>query len=328
MKEITEFTDLWFKDCFHMSLIPAVNHAIGNAECLMFNQLYFFKYVNNVISIDIKEFNSIYDIMTEKKIDNMPFFTIYDIWEFVEWAFRTKHYVVVGVDNYYEPMRLDTFMKKHQGHSFLVYKVNSDKTINVFEQPFFFSNDYKKYKMDYKTLIQCYESYREHRDDENFFNKPLTDACCINSKQPSACIISSRRCKQEKIDMEARKLYLKNMKNEMDMLVNSINAIKLFSLEFDRIYLESKMNKEKLELIEGINEIIISKKVELYLFKKLFSSNHLIDKQKRNIDSWNQVRVILAKRIYTEKDNIESIKQCKKMLDEIYQNELMILQMF
>lgn len=325
MNKINPFTDVWFKDCYHMALIPAVVNSLGNADCLLFNQYFTYKKMGDIITAETCEFESVYDILTNKNIDVMPFVTVYDIIQFVRYAIRTNHCIIVGVDSYYVPMRRDTYNKKHQGHSLLVCGIEDTKEkVTIIEQRFFASSDYRPYTIDYSCLEICYKEYIKNRNNKDFFYKYLTRASCIEGVQPSACLISARRLSTAECDMQDREKFLKRIKIKTADIYSSLKVVEAFEREYERIYKNcSYETLSNTSLISGISEIILAKNMEAYIWKQLIAMNiDLYETYTSISDLWGQVRALLSKHMYTGNINLQHMEIGAELLKRIRIQEL------
>ena len=159
--KIKPFRDIWFKDCFHMALIPPVIHNLGNADCLIFNHIWRYGYEDNSLLGHLKEFGNVYEILNSKGIKCIPLTNHEeDISGFVIDKLNNNNFVIVGVDNYYERIRKDFYNIKHSGHSILINGYDESKSFFAIEQPFFYSYEYDICNVDVEDLKKAYLSYR------------------------------------------------------------------------------------------------------------------------------------------------------------------------
>lgn len=327
VEKIKPFNDIWFKDCFHMAFLPAIGHVLGNNECVLFNQLYLYHLNNYGITLKCREFHSLYDIAAKKNISCMPFIKVYDIAEFIQMAIRTGHFIIVGIDNYYEEIRKDFFQKKHQAHSVLLYGIEQslDTKVFVLDQPFFHSYAYQTYQMSFYNLINAYNSYVDRMKDNSFFANRLSHICCINSIQPSACLIYNNKLDNQETDRDSRFCFKRELiNNHKDIYIHLENILQYKNiLEESYSYtVTDPICGDK--IIEDLNNLILSKNVEFYVFERLFKA----DKGRKTLQSeiingWSFIRAAFSKARFSNKANKLHSEKCKMLCEDIYRNELL-----
>lgn len=132
------FSECWFKDCHHMALLPVVDELLGSYEYLLLNQIYYYE-ENDITGLNIKriDFLNIYDKL---ELNGISCQVLYgkNVISILQENLENSAYAIIGVDNYYESIRDDYFMKQHVAHSLLITKMNyKEKIATVLEQSYF-----------------------------------------------------------------------------------------------------------------------------------------------------------------------------------------------
>lgn len=316
--QINPFNTLWFKDCYHMAMLPVIVNNLGNAECILYNQFFTYDFSENGITVVSNDFTNLYDILTSKNIECMPFVKVYDLICFVKTAIQTNHCIIIGLDNYYEEIRRDLYMIKHQAHSVLIHGIDTEKEIvNILEQPFFYSYDYKSCCLSFKSLEDGYNNFVERRDGnfKDFFYKQLTSISCIQGLLPSACIISVKEQKKKsKNDLQARERFIESIQSNISEIYEKIECINRFIEDFEKFYLLCNDENNQF-IVNNLSEVINNKLIEHYLYSTLFElESDILRLQKSIIIDWGGIRSILSKYMFSKKRiDTHIISSCEKL---------------
>ena len=302
--DIDAFDSVWFKDCFHMALIPVVNQLNGNADCVLFNQIFTYSYDSAALSISAHNFENLYSLLSQNNVTILPQVSVEDVVTFSRRYIENDYYIILGVDNYYESMRRDVYLKKHQGHSILLYGTSHvTGAFYMLEQPFSHSPNYKSYQISFDTARKCYESYVHKMNDSNFFEFGLASICRINNSTiPSLCLIEKKKNTQVEKDKSARNKYIRRMITNQELIRDSLSCISMFSDNIENLYVQSTNNKQtNEEIIKGMNQIIIAKNIELYLSRiSLSYENEMEYFLKEIISDFTSLRSYFAKLLYSQ----------------------------
>lgn len=323
--DINLFTEIWFKDCFHMSLIPIVKKVLGNADCLMFNQ-YFIYDIDNTGVIGLNnEFKNIYELLREKNVD-----ILYDygnnIIETINSLISSGFFVIVGIDNYYETVRTDSYMRQHNGHSIVICGLDYEKQIYyAIEQPYMFSFEYQFIQIPFLDIKKGFDSFLDNRKHgKDFFYNELSEATKIQGKYiPCFCAIKDKIINIQDVDKFSRQNFKQQLCINEQAIFKKLSCIKKYSKKIELYYdLYYKNSKTGSEQIKRICDIINNKKVEYYLFQKLdIVHEDIEEKNSFVIAAWSQIRNYIAKLQYSRKYSITHIKDIQIILQQIYVNE-------
>ena len=71
--------------------------------------------------------------------------------------------MVINIDFFYDKLRADVYQKRHGYHFLLIYGYDSEnRTFNIIDHNHANSYYYDDFVMDFETLIECYNGYREN----------------------------------------------------------------------------------------------------------------------------------------------------------------------
>lgn len=324
LKKPVLFKDIWVKDCFHMSFLPAVQTILGNADCVLFNQIFKYEKTENCLNFKPYDFQDIYTILKQQNINAIPAKQVEDICIYLKEQLQADNMIIVGVDNYYETVRRDCYHIKHNGHSVLVYGMDTDyEVFHIVEQPFFYSTQYTYYDMPFDSMKECYDSYVKHIDQEEFFYNKLTDTTLIHGRNPSVCSVGAAVQQKKSQDVNLRKFYIKRLKAEKQEIVDSLTSILAFADEFGGTYHEcNKESPFSLNIIKNLNDLINNKGLEIYLLKKTgIVSEELEQISSKIVKEWMELRMMLSKYMFSKNFNERHMLRGKEILKDIYELE-------
>ena len=317
---INPFNELWVKDCYHMSILPGVVYSEGNGEVVLFNQ--YFKYSLDKTSICYKayDYQNLYQkINTETNIvisaqTDRPI----NFHQFLKEKLLEKKVVVVGIDNYYEDIRSDCFLKKHSGHSVLVCGMDEEKKVyKILEQPFFYSYQYKSCEINFDTLEKCFNEFFKRKDCEDFFYNDLSEATRVNGEMPILCTMTIEEGDINPININERRRYQKNCIKKMNEIEEALEYITVYEEKFEELY--KNINESyNYSIIKDLNILINNKILEEYICEKLIHNKKIQLIVCNIIDNWKYIRMILSKKVFSRRENDMHIVEGIKRLKTIY----------
>lgn len=324
-----KYNEGWFKDCHHMALLHATSNLISEYDCLICNQVYYYvKDEQYGIQIERIDFFNVYDILPkfgiECEVQNES--SLRDI---LERGVNKNTYIIAGIDNYYESIRRDFFLKKHVAHSMLISEVNYKKSeVTILEQPLFFSHDYQFYKISIEELIKSNLSFNERKNDPHFFLKKLPDICKYKGNLPEISILKKREEKRVK-NIETKLCFMSKLLSYRKKVYCGIEYLNEFIEEIEAIIEKSIIDIEFGEkLIENLSAIIQGKTEELVAIKRVISMDVYPlyeNNQKKIITNWSMIRNYISKMIYSKKikdykiqDLLANILSCEYKNFEVF----------
>lgn len=324
--EIEPYREIWFKDCFHMALIPAVIHNLGNADCLLLNHYWQYNYCEYGLIGKLHEFQNVYSILNNNGIKCNPCIAIpHEINYFIKDELLKKNYVIIGIDNYYERIRKDYYNIKHSGHSILINGCDDFKRVyNVIEQPFFYSYEYDKYNIEYEDVNLAHLAYIDRINDDNFFYNKLTNITRIGDAIPIACTIASKKINSQKENLQVRSEYLTRILELEKEKINSLSSIEIFADNFNILYSFCiDENKISNQIIRNLNDIINMRQIENYLNKIVLGREFNLENLGKDIcKKLITIRTLIAKYMYSHIKQDFHINKGKDILKDLYNCEL------
>ncbi|MFR2794429.1 MAG: hypothetical protein ACLTBS_08150 [Eisenbergiella sp.] len=313
------FKDIWVKDCYHMSIIPAVLYVKGNADIILFNQNFKYKINEMGITYVCEDFGNIYDHLERNGIENFPLLEIQDIERFICDYLKKQYVVVVGIDNYYEEIRKDFFGKVHSGHSVLIHGMDcQNKIYNIIEQPFFYSPNYDYYQLSYASLKKAYFSFLNKKYEKDFFYNNLAPNTRIGNEIPSICALNISQRNINSRDTLAQKNFVIEVNSREEQYIESVKELIKIKNEFYEIYLNfNSENEYSLNFIKQLSILINNKSLEKYLYDRLEMVN-ITKYIKEIIEKWKYIRTILSKFMLKQIYKEEDINNSMLRLQEIY----------
>lgn len=303
-----------------MSILPGVIYSEGNGEVVLFNQ--YFKYSldnacicykacdnQNLYQKINKETNIVISAQTEKPAD---------FHHFLKEKLLQNTIVVVGIDNYYEDIRNDCFFKKHSGHSVLVCGMDEEKKVyKILEQPFFYSYQYKLFEISFDTLEKCFNEFFKRKDCVEFFYNDLSEATKVNGKNPVLCTMTIGKRKVNPININERKYYQKNWIKNRNEIEEMLECITEYEEKFEGLY-KNINEKNYLSIIKDLNILINNKILEGYICGKIIHNKKIQLHICNIIDNWKYIRMILSKKIFSQRGNEMHITEGIAKIKTIY----------
>ena len=323
MKEIilpiTPFNSLWFKDCFHMALLPVLSQILGNADCIKYNQFFHYVLTEEGIAGFNNEFNNIFKIMRYKDI-NFYLEPTNDIISEITQALLAKYYVVVGIDNYYEEKRKDFFNKEHNGHSITIFGSNIKKeSFWALEQPFFYSYNYSEMEIKQGNIELGYQSFLNNIENNDFFYNTLSPISRINGRDiPSSCFISGEDLSREKKDNLSISNYVNKYLENRQNIYKNLENIKLYERDFEYYYIKCADPTVGSKSINNLSKLINDKRIEFYLMNNIVNIGNGGNENNDVINYWTQIRSYISKFVYSHVINKEHIYICQQLIKDIY----------
>lgn len=294
ISNIYPFNDIFFKNCFYNSAFPIIKHFNRDVSTYLINSIPVFN-INSKLGIvsgycDTKE---IYDLLTDdgiicnyKTISENLLLDIKD-------SINKGRPVIIWVDCYYEPLRKDTYKKKHLGHTWLVYGYDDDnKQLNIIEHKYSDNLTYEKQIISYDDACICYKGYLEMRGEKSkysFYEFTMSD----DNKR----IMPLTEKQFIQICIQNHNIILKNESVTLEYINSLYMNLKNSIIEKDAYN----------DIIKDISEMLKVRQVEEYLFKSI--CNSLATILTELINAITELRVYLIKILYSgvKKDNFESI---------------------
>ena len=298
LENINPFVDIWYKDCFFMSLMHLLN--LQQKIYLLFNEFYIYS-KDSTLSIKTLKYDedNIFKLLPKIGLNCKYKMKISDIQSEIIKSLNNKEWIILAVDPFYEDIRKDAYKKLHIPHCLLIYGY-SQEVFYIVEQNYILSLHYKLGEISQKSLIESYNGFLEEvRKNSKYIGEDFPVECKIKSQFPTYFTIKNNN---KNIVIDVKKL-INFILNSIPILLDSLKALKKQENYLQKLYKKGE-EKQLTELISQINKIIIARKVDDFRFEKLTSNNQKILIQE-SVKNWTYLRTIFSKLLFSKKYNEE-----------------------
>lgn len=318
LEGIEPFNDVYYKSCFYNSLFPIVKYLGKDVSTFLVNQIIAYNYDDNLKTIPLSaSYRSIKDDSTildeigifarTKEVSN-------DIIHDITSSISEGRPAILWVDSYYEPIRDDTFQKKHLVHTWLVFGFNDTKReCHIIEHRHSDSLVYEKYVLGYDDVINSYEGFIDNLQSSMVEIPSYSDYS--NSKKESS--------RKKNGQVNHLHVFRENYLRYRDTVLEGLEGIKLFQKLYAMIIAdENTLSENVVPLIDCLNEVIKIKKVESCRARMVLNTKPDYARLVGEItDYWDFVRKQLARYMYTSAYKPENLTAIVKVIDTIYNLE-------
>lgn len=301
------FNDLIYKDCFYNALFPIVKHYHKSIDVFLGNDAIIYTNDGSVqnIDIDYKETTNIIDLINMYGIKTRQIVYSPDILQRMKEALVLQHPVIIRVDCYYLKERKDTYLTRHWPHTLLVLGYDDEKKIvNVFDQSDINALDFTDKQITYDEVYDAYEGL-----NANFI---------VDEKSPSFIEFEQEESISVLSEKKAKELFVENYMQYRSLKEEGFLVLEIFIHEFQTI---SKDQQWFLSHADGLavsfRNILNSKYVEEFRFKRLFAEEIEISRIQKLISLWRLCLNILEKYAYRKRYKAESVETILNSLQEI-----------
>lgn len=314
--DIKPFNDVFYKSCFYNSVIPIIRHYDRNILHVLINDVIAYSGEMDNFQVDYISIKSIEEIVKDMNIDVKYYGEKQDLIDEIKKSILNNNLVIIWADCYYEPIRKDTFNKKHISHTILINGFDEEEeTIQIIEHTHSDNLTYKQCSINGKDLETCYrkhfENFEERRGLPTYLEFSLNNKGNVRDKyldSPEYCL----------------EVYLKNVKDKKDDIKKGLEKLRQFVDYYGEVVLGEDVLKEKSdEMILSFNSIINASLVEMYKITHILGENHeLVSMSKKKIDMWNSLRTIIGKYKYSSIYKKEVLTNSINSIKTIYDIEL------
>lgn len=309
--DVQPFNVLFYKSCFFNSLFPVLNKFNTQAVLgLMVNDVAIYK-VNRLDEMDIVncEYLPVVepdDLLLTYGIETTPLFDVDNIVHELITSLDKGTLSVVWIDCFYEPGRTDTWARQHISHTLLIngYDVSS-RTFFVLEHPRLDSLHYRQTTIEFSDLEKSFDGYRLN------FHK---------GKEPVVYQFSKTFDPPKRELSSFHTVYAANQRLYVDEVMEGIRALSSFSHVVSELMALSPSSFRE-ELIRILNNIVNSKKAELYKFNALFPDATAGDRHRNLItqilEGWDTARATIVKQLLTRSTDNEKLQSVRSRLIKV-----------
>lgn len=309
---IEPFNDIFYRNCFYNSAFPIAIWFKKEIKSFLMNDVLIYHHcteeLNLALTTDYKTCRTLEDIMKEEGLQIKTKIICEDIISDILTSLSSHKPVIVWVDCFYEPIRVDTYQKKHITHTILVYGYDySTETFHIIEHKHRDNLSYDKRQLHKDDLIKAYHGFLEN------FNQDMN----------RESFYEFRSIANKNIEKDYQKEFLYNLSCNKDEIERGLKEFKVFTQRFElAINHKDDIDKQMDVILHNMNEIINTKKVEKYKLEILRLTNTkpmLILEE--IIENLVFIRNICAKYVFSRSYHISMFRDCHFRLMKIYELE-------
>lgn len=318
LDNIEPFNDVFYRSCYLNSLIPIVRHFNRDIMPFLVNEIIAYQYkpgdMQNILQYMLVE--PIEKILDDIGIKSVSTVDDNNLCDRINTAISNGRPVVLWIDCFYSPVRVDAYNKKHFEHCILVYGYDNEKSVySVIEHNHRDNLSYEKKLIPYQDVVNCCRGYID-----DFYGKKVDMP--VYSEYYSVCSASAKVENRE--ESEAYKhIFNMNMTKKKEEIFEGILSLKSYCKDFESITGNEELLKKHAESIfSGLNNVLNIKRVERYRLQKLYTKEfEAIGMLDEIIADWTEVRKIIAKYFYSSVYKKESFSFAQEKLKEIIEKE-------
>ncbi len=312
------FNEVFYRSCFLNSLFPVLKHFNKSIIPFLINDTVVYSYKRGEMK-NIAEYLPVKPVEKLLEEADLSFSTKTDSSRLVEdiiSAISKGCPVIVWIDCFYLPVRMDMYRKNHWDHCILVYGYDDkSETLNIIEHRHKDNLSYEKRVIKYRDLIDCCKGYLD-----NFYitknDMPCYFEFYTSQENPVSSVDSGSTD-------EYRRIFSENMLKKKDTIFAGLETLKAFSEDFRHVVCcEPILIKNAEGILAGLNDLINAKQVERYRLNKLFGEGFgplvLLD---GIIDKWFSVRKVVAKYVFSSVYKEESMIGAAETVSQIHTQE-------
>ncbi|MDR2045184.1 MAG: amino acid adenylation domain-containing protein [Clostridium sp.] len=308
LEGIQPFNEIFYRSCFYNSAFPILLWYGREPLSLLVNELLIYRCDTQAavprLQTDYRTCRSLEEIMREEGIRLRTKTVCEDLISEIRSSLLAREPVIVGVDCFYEPIRADTFQKKHIFHTLLVYGYQEDtESFHVIEHRHRDNLSYEKRLLHQEDLGKACRGFREN------FNQDLSMAAFYQFR-----LTGARKGKKN-----AWETYFYNVKNHRKELEKGVLELKVFSRSFAEMVSQEDTCRRKMDtVVEDFNAVINAKKVERYKLRRFRQPvSDMLSVLEEVIEKWSHVRNVCAKYTYSQTYRPEVFRDCCAVLEDI-----------
>lgn len=350
LNNIEPFNNIFYKLCFNSSFFPVAYFLNKNEMPILINDVTAYSYDKDGwsgFSVDYIAHKHFLDLLENERIKYENRNTDESLTENVCGSIDRGRPVILWVDCFFDPLRRDTYLKKHLPHTILVYGYNKEeKLFNVIEHKYRYSLSYTKSVIKFSDLNNCYEGQEvnlgkcgipkyegcnkecgyQHSSDykkkcgflrlanlesREAFNGYYEFYNDTNEQMPS---------KREITNLE---LYSNNLLNNRERIIKGIDSFNNFVKQINALVSdEDELFRSSQSLLDIFNEIINAKLAERYKILRIEGFNiEFVAALDEMIGLLNFIRNILTKYIYSSVYNKDKFNEMIEGLENVFQYE-------
>lgn len=353
--KIEPFCDIFYKLCFNNSFFPVVRF-LGKRELpFLINDIFFYKLEKgedwDKFSVEYSSHNYFEDLLEYEGIkfeardncDNI----VDDACESID----KGRPVLIWIDCFYDPLRNDTYHKRHMVHTLLIYGYNKeDKVFQIIDHKYRYSLSYAKHTISFRDLTNCYEGqlvnvykcgvpnfntcerkcgYPDSADYRNNceFLKVANFKCKNEFKNYYEFYIddnnSAGKHTLKEVGASELDIYCNNLKNNKRIILEGLSSLQVFINQVNNILAdEAEFSKNHNTLLNIFNDIINAKLAEKFKVSHIRDFNfELVLELDKIIEMLGYSRNAIVKYLYSLNYNAQKMQEVMGNLSNVLMYE-------
>lgn len=313
---IEPFNEIFYKDCFFNSFFAVANYFKRNGDRIFANDTFVYSQTDkkDPLNLEVEYITdeALVDLIEQCGIKTRNVVISNDIIRDIKMAIAFDKPAVVSVDCYYEPIRRDTYQKKHWAHMLLVYGYDdSQQVLNIIEHTDINGLDYTHKTIAYEDMIECYNGLHAN------FNIREGYPSFMEFYAEDTNFISDNEIKYHNI-------LARNMMKNKEILFTRLKRIKEFEEEVNSVIISEtdlSLNIDKLSFI--FTELLKAKYAETYRISKIIEIDAGVNESMNKIiNSIKLMKNIIDKYKYSKIYREKSIKTISDEFSGLYDLEV------
>lgn len=295
---IEPFNDFYYKSCYYNSLFPVIRHYNREIQPFLANDVIVYEYLNRPHEVAFTA-GQLPMHSDEHILDSLGILMqakIYsgDVLGDIRRAISREKPVIVWVDCFYEPLRYDTWQKKHLQHTWLVYGCDEcDRTCSILEHKHKDSLSYGKRVIGWQDLIRCYNGFNENYNPEGKISSYMEYSCLPADGTGVLTDLSAQKT--------GRDHFAANMFKHRAVIFEGLKQLKRFAEDIQNTDIRQPEWTENIKLLfESLNHIVNVKRVEAHRTAVFFDAHkELVSLSAEIVENWELIRTQIGKFIFT-----------------------------
>lgn len=314
---IQPFNEVFYIDCFYNAFFPILQYLGASNLAFLSNDIFLYKYEqkHNNGHLDAKFISGLdvekilfedYGVKTVVKVKTE------DVLSDIKIAIQNGRPVIISVDCFYEPIRLDMYNQEHWSHALLIYGYNEEEQIfYILEHENVNSLNYRPTKISYTDMVNSYAGYITNLQKGD--KTPSYFEFYVNQSHDK----SELQALDKKNYIERHKF---NLEKNRAIISNSLDFLRMYTTYYKSIAKDDKYLAANIDaLIRQFNNVIKAKRAEIYKLTKIYGADWELNLlQKRILANWNYLKVVIEKFKYSNVYRVQVFETSIEKLQDIY----------
>lgn len=299
LEGIQPFSDLYFSSCLYNSLFPIVNYFGLDISDILVTFIPHYQLKDHNLHVDQQAMLNPQSVYSKSGLQYEGIDECSDVvLSLINFIDEGKP-VILWVDCYYQPYKLDTYQSIHWAHTVTV--IGYDAT----QKEFLLIDHKHRESLKYEILNVSYE-------DVNLMYQGFVHGM---KKEPMETFMSFNCSRAIIVNENKMEAYITNVRNNKDKLLFGLEQLDKFREFYGQAIREpDHLDVYITEMLSHLNSVINAKKAERYTMTLIGGAVSYLDKM---IDYWINFRSILIKGNLTKIYKEESLAKTWEMINAI-----------